>query len=48
MCKNLEIDITISIFFHFRYNGWSDPSMDELIANECRGVCGQVIESSQN
>ncbi|XP_063692614.1 uncharacterized protein LOC134824617 isoform X1 [Bolinopsis microptera] len=27
------------------YNGWSDPSMDNLISNECRGVCGQVCTS---
>lgn len=27
------------------YNGWSDPSMDNLISNECRGVCGQVCSA---
>jgi len=27
------------------YGGWSDPSMDNLIDNTCRGVCGQTCSS---
>lgn len=27
------------------YNGWSDPSMDSLIKDECHGVCGKTCTS---
>jgi len=28
-----------------KHNGWSDSDMDNLIANQCRGVCGQTCTS---
>jgi len=30
------------------YNGWSFPDMDALIADNCRGICGQVCHSCWN
>ena len=39
----IKAKVSLFQFLHFRYNGWSDPSMDNLIATECRGICGRVI-----